>query len=113
MWQPCTCLPCWTAQQALPPAACVLLTVKIQAVLLSRGDGVCLQVGVGAFVLNERREVLVVQEKMGPLRDKGVWKMPTGLVQVGWAMLCWLGYAKLCCAVLGCAGVDQEWKWCV
>lgn len=37
------------------------------------------QVGVGAFVLNERREVLVVQEKMGPLRGKGVWKLPTGL----------------------------------
>lgn len=26
------------------------------------------QVGVGAFVLNDRREVLVVQERMGPLR---------------------------------------------
>ena len=29
-----------------------------------------LQVGVGAFVLNERREVLVVQEKNGPLRGQ-------------------------------------------
>ena len=42
------------------------------------------QVGVGAFVMNERREVLVVQERSGPLRGQGVWKMPTGLVQVGW-----------------------------
>ncbi|KAL4429161.1 hypothetical protein ABPG77_010140 [Micractinium sp. CCAP 211/92] len=41
------------------------------------------QVGVGAFVLNDRREVLVVQERSGPLRGKGVWKMPTGLVQQG------------------------------
>lgn len=41
------------------------------------------QVGVGAFVLNERREVLVVQERSGPLRGQGVWKMPTGLVQQG------------------------------
>ncbi|KAK9820304.1 hypothetical protein WJX72_008756 [[Myrmecia] bisecta] len=41
------------------------------------------QVGVGAFVLNERREVLVVQELNGPLRGKGVWKMPTGLVNAG------------------------------
>ncbi|GAB4824032.1 hypothetical protein N2152v2_011078 [Parachlorella kessleri] len=41
------------------------------------------QVGVGAFVMNERREVLVVQEKLGPLRGKNVWKMPTGLVQAG------------------------------
>ena len=29
-----------------------------------------MQVGVGAFVLNERREVLVVQEKNGPLRGQ-------------------------------------------
>ena len=28
------------------------------------------QVGVGAFVVNERREVLVVQEKNGPLRGQ-------------------------------------------
>lgn len=38
------------------------------------------QVGVGAFVLNERNQVLVVQEKNGPLKGKGVWKMPTGLL---------------------------------
>ncbi len=44
------------------------------------------QVGVGAFVLNDRREVLVVQERSGPLRGKGVWKMPTGLVQVGFGL---------------------------
>ena len=41
------------------------------------------QVGVGAFVLNEHREVLVVQEKHGPLRGAGVWKLPTGLVMQG------------------------------
>ncbi|EFN58169.1 hypothetical protein CHLNCDRAFT_11561, partial [Chlorella variabilis] len=41
------------------------------------------QVGMGAFVMNERREVLVVQERSGPLRGQGVWKMPTGLVQQG------------------------------
>jgi ADP-ribose pyrophosphatase YjhB (NUDIX family) len=41
------------------------------------------QVGVGGFVLNEKREVLVVQEMNGPLRGQGVWKMPTGLVSVG------------------------------
>lgn len=29
-----------------------------------------MQVGVGAFVVNERREVLVVQEKNGPLRGQ-------------------------------------------
>eukprot|EP00798_Chlamydomonas_sp_ICE-L_P004891 gene4891-34657_t len=41
------------------------------------------QVGVGAFILNEKREVLVVQEKNGPLKEKQVWKMPTGLVHAG------------------------------
>lgn len=41
------------------------------------------QVGVGAFVLNSKREVLVVQEASGPLRGKGVWKMPTGLADAG------------------------------
>lgn len=41
------------------------------------------QVGVGAFVLNEHSEVLVVQEKHGPLRATGVWKLPTGLVMQG------------------------------
>ncbi|PNH00075.1 Nudix hydrolase 8, partial [Tetrabaena socialis] len=41
------------------------------------------QVGVGAFVVNSRHEVLVVQERSGVLRGKGVWKMPTGLVAAG------------------------------
>lgn len=41
------------------------------------------QVGVGAFVLNSRNEVLVVQEASGPLKGKGVWKMPTGLADAG------------------------------
>lgn len=41
------------------------------------------QVGVGAVVMNQQREILVVQEGSGPLRGKGVWKMPTGLVQQG------------------------------
>lgn len=39
---------------------------------------------VGAFVYDkEQHRVLVVQEKHGPLQGKGVWKMPTGLVNVG------------------------------
>ena len=41
------------------------------------------QVGVGAFVLNSKNEVLVVQEASGPLKGKGVWKMPTGLADAG------------------------------
>lgn len=51
------------------------------------------QVGVGAVVLNERGEILVVQERSGPLRGKGVWKMPTGLVQVR-VSPCALGAAR-------------------
>ncbi|CAM9480494.1 unnamed protein product, partial [Hapterophycus canaliculatus] len=36
------------------------------------------QVGVGALVLNDEGEVLVVREKNGPLRGTGIWKFPTG-----------------------------------
>lgn len=41
------------------------------------------RVGVGAFVINEKKEVLVVQEKTGILRGLGVWKFPTGVVEEG------------------------------
>src|SRR5574337_931128 len=37
-------------------------------------------VGIGAFVLNDNNEVLVVQEKSGLFRGTGVWKFPTGVV---------------------------------
>ncbi|GMN36650.1 hypothetical protein TIFTF001_006188 [Ficus carica] len=40
------------------------------------------RVSVGAFVMNEKREVLVVQEKTGHLRSLG-WKFPTGVVDEG------------------------------
>ncbi|XP_072960708.1 nudix hydrolase 8-like [Typha angustifolia] len=36
------------------------------------------QVGVGGFVINDSREVLVVKEKKCPLRCSGIWKLPTG-----------------------------------
>ncbi|KAJ6695705.1 NUDIX HYDROLASE RELATED [Salix koriyanagi] len=35
-------------------------------------------VGIGAFVVNDTGEVLVVQEKNGAFKGKGVWKFPTG-----------------------------------
>jgi len=40
---------------------------------------------VGAFVLNENREVLVVSEKRGPAAktDFRLYKLPTGLVDLG------------------------------
>uniref|UniRef100_A0A804PW18 Nudix hydrolase domain-containing protein n=1 Tax=Zea mays TaxID=4577 RepID=A0A804PW18_MAIZE len=41
------------------------------------------RVGVGAFIMNDKREVLVVQEKSGVLRGLGVWKFPTGVVEPG------------------------------
>lgn len=40
-------------------------------------------VRVGAFVMNEKREVLVVQEKTGHLRGSGVWKFPIGVADEG------------------------------
>ncbi|KAI7746504.1 hypothetical protein M8C21_026242 [Ambrosia artemisiifolia] len=41
------------------------------------------RVGVGAFVMKEDGQVLVVQEKGGKLRGTGVWKFPTGVVEEG------------------------------
>uniref|UniRef100_A0A0C9S7Z6 TSA: Wollemia nobilis Ref_Wollemi_Transcript_12540_1464 transcribed RNA sequence n=1 Tax=Wollemia nobilis TaxID=56998 RepID=A0A0C9S7Z6_9CONI len=41
------------------------------------------QVGVGGFVMNDNRELLVVQEKDGPYRGSGIWKWPTGLLHQG------------------------------
>ncbi|KAH9749930.1 Nudix hydrolase domain-containing protein [Citrus sinensis] len=41
------------------------------------------RVGVGAFVMNGKREVLVVQENSGRFRGTGIWKFPTGVVDEG------------------------------
>ncbi|KAJ4976792.1 hypothetical protein NE237_001898 [Protea cynaroides] len=41
------------------------------------------QVGVGAFVINDKREMLVVQEKSGKFKGSGFWKFPTGVVNEG------------------------------
>lgn len=41
------------------------------------------RVGVGAFVLNDKREMLVVQEHSGRFQGTGVWKNPTGVVNEG------------------------------
>ncbi|KAJ7963615.1 Nudix family hydrolase [Quillaja saponaria] len=41
------------------------------------------RVGIGAIVLNNKKEVLVVQEKSGRFQGLGVWKIPTGVVDAG------------------------------
>ncbi|KAF3796613.1 Nucleoside diphosphate-linked moiety X motif 6 [Nymphaea thermarum] len=41
------------------------------------------RLGVGAVVINSKKEVLVVQEKSGYFRGTGVWKLPTGVVEEG------------------------------
>ncbi|XP_042479305.1 nudix hydrolase 2-like isoform X3 [Macadamia integrifolia] len=41
------------------------------------------QVGVGAFVMNDKKEVLVVQERIGKLQGIGLWKFPTGVINEG------------------------------
>lgn len=40
------------------------------------------QVGVGCVIINNGK-MLVVQEKNGPLKGLGIWKMPTGLSDAG------------------------------
>ncbi|XP_057843833.2 nudix hydrolase 2-like isoform X1 [Cryptomeria japonica] len=46
-------------------------------------DNASHQVGIAAFVFNDKGEVLVVQEKCGPYKDSGLWKMPTGRINQG------------------------------
>nr|KJB42705.1 hypothetical protein B456_007G165700 [Gossypium raimondii]KJB42706.1 hypothetical protein B456_007G165700 [Gossypium raimondii] len=41
------------------------------------------RVGISAFVMNDKRQVLVVQEKSGKFKGTGVWKFPTGVVDEG------------------------------
>ncbi|XP_050381714.1 nudix hydrolase 2-like [Argentina anserina] len=41
------------------------------------------RVGIGAFIMNNKREMLVVQEINGRFKDTGIWKMPTGTVNEG------------------------------
>ncbi|KAJ4977143.1 hypothetical protein NE237_002249 [Protea cynaroides] len=41
------------------------------------------QVGVGLFVINDKKEMLVVQEKSGKFKGSGFWKFPTGVVNEG------------------------------
>lgn len=41
------------------------------------------RVGIGAVVLKDGNEVLVVQEKSGIFQGTGVWKIPTGVVDEG------------------------------
>ncbi|KAF7140012.1 hypothetical protein RHSIM_Rhsim06G0177000 [Rhododendron simsii] len=41
------------------------------------------RVGIGAFVMNDKGEVLVVQENGGKFKGTGVWKLPTGVVDEG------------------------------
>ncbi|CAI8596732.1 unnamed protein product [Vicia faba] len=41
------------------------------------------RVRVGAIVLNDKKEVLVVKEKRGRFHGIGAWKLPTGVVDAG------------------------------
>ncbi|XP_019198486.1 PREDICTED: nudix hydrolase 2-like [Ipomoea nil] len=41
------------------------------------------RVGIGAFVINQTGQLLVVQENNGEFKGKGVWKLPTGVVEQG------------------------------
>lgn len=40
-------------------------------------------VGVAGFVLNSRRQLLVIQEKSGPAAGRSLWKIPGGLCDQG------------------------------
>ncbi|KAL0443278.1 UNVERIFIED_CONTAM: Nudix hydrolase 10 [Sesamum latifolium] len=38
---------------------------------------------IGAIIMDDKRELLVVQEKLGRLRGTGIWKIPTGILEEG------------------------------
>ncbi|XP_024159340.1 nudix hydrolase 2 isoform X2 [Rosa chinensis] len=61
------------------------------------------RVAIGAFLLNQNREVLVVQEKSGKFEGTGVWKFPTGVVDEGEDI-----YAAAVREVKEETGVDSE-----
>ncbi|KAG9159840.1 hypothetical protein Leryth_007847 [Lithospermum erythrorhizon] len=41
------------------------------------------RVRIGAVVMNDKREILVVQEKIGRFHGTGIWKIPTGALDEG------------------------------
>ncbi|CAA2972202.1 nudix hydrolase 10-like isoform X2 [Olea europaea var. sylvestris] len=41
------------------------------------------QVRIGAIVMNDKRELLVVREKIGRYWGTGIWKIPTGILEEG------------------------------
>ncbi|KAL2523784.1 Nudix hydrolase 2 [Abeliophyllum distichum] len=41
------------------------------------------QVRIGAIVMNDKRELLVVREKLGRFWGTGIWKIPTGILEEG------------------------------
>ncbi|KAG8386019.1 hypothetical protein BUALT_Bualt03G0105500 [Buddleja alternifolia] len=41
------------------------------------------RVRIGAIIMNDKRELLVVQEKYGCFKGTGIWKIPTGIVEEG------------------------------
>uniref|UniRef100_A0A2N9GFL9 Nudix hydrolase domain-containing protein n=1 Tax=Fagus sylvatica TaxID=28930 RepID=A0A2N9GFL9_FAGSY len=57
-----------------------MLTYWIPEGPCMRPDNASHQVGVGGFVINEKNEVLVVQEKHCAPSFVGLWKIPTGFV---------------------------------
>ncbi|XP_057844993.2 nudix hydrolase 2-like [Cryptomeria japonica] len=59
----------------------VMLVLWIPKTPCTIPDNASHQVGIAAFVYNSKGEVLVVQEKCGPFKDSGLWKMPTGRIK--------------------------------
>ncbi|KAK9102268.1 hypothetical protein Sjap_019522 [Stephania japonica] len=58
----------------------VMLTYWIPNEPCMLPDGPSHQIGIGGFVMNENREVLVVKEKQCPCQCRGIWKLPTGFI---------------------------------
>ena len=61
-------------------------------------------VGVGCVVVSPDNKMLLVQERSGPLKDTGVWKIPTGYVDPGEDIP-----AAACREVLEETGIEAEY----
>jgi len=65
-------------------AGYVMMTQWLSAAESTLPNNASHQIGVGALVVNDKDEVLVVQEALGPTAArKDFWKMPTGMMNCG------------------------------
>ena len=82
----------------------VMLTTWLSEQENHMPPGASHHVGVGCVVVSPDNKILLVQERNGPLKDSGIWKIPTGYVEHGEDIP-----AAACREVLEETGIDAEY----